>query len=186
MMTQQGSNGQEKNFFKEMEKVSDSNHVKKNISNQLFKLKEKYKEMSVKIINALIKSFGYMLAQSKGSVDLIQDNVESVVHHQFGVHDKCGAWCRMKTDGSRKHKNLPWGADLKNEHLKEDILKIFKKLDVQKLSKLDSTNPNESFNNILRSKAPKDKHYSESVSLQNRLAAAVCQKNEGYSYVSKV
>lgn len=82
----------------------------------------------------------------------------------------------MKTDGSRKHKNLPWGADLKNDHLKGDILKIFRKLDVQKLSKLDSTNPNESFNNILRSKAPKDNHYSKSVSLQNRLAAAVCQK----------
>lgn len=32
--------------FKEMEKVSNSNHVKKNIFNQLFKLKEKYKEMS--------------------------------------------------------------------------------------------------------------------------------------------
>lgn len=60
------------------------------------------------------------------------------------------------------------------------------KLDVRKLAKLDSTNRNESFNNIVRSKAPKDKHYSERASLQDRLAAAVCQKNEGYGYVPEV
>lgn len=54
-----------------MEKVSDLNYVKKNIFNQLFKLKEKYKEMFVKIINVFIKSFEYMLVQLKGFVDLI-------------------------------------------------------------------------------------------------------------------
>lgn len=80
----------------------------------------------------------------------------------------------MKIDGLRKYKNLFWGVDLKNEYFKEDILKIFKKLDVQKLSKLDSINLNESFNNILRLKVFKDKYYSESVSLQNRFVVVVC------------
>ena len=37
-----------------MEKVSDINHVKKNISSQLYNLKPKYRELSVKTINALM------------------------------------------------------------------------------------------------------------------------------------
>jgi hypothetical protein len=63
--------------------------------------------------------------------------------------------------------------------MKHDLLRVFRGLDITKLSKLDSTNRNDSLNNILRSKAPKDKHFSESISLQNRQAAAVCQKNDG-------
>jgi hypothetical protein len=175
-----------KEVFENMEKVSDANHVKKNISGQLYKLKDRYKEMSVKTINALMKSFGYMLAQCKESSEEIKQRMDSVVLHQFGDHGLCGNWCRLKENSSRKHRNLPWGADLKNENMKQDLLRIFRGLDIKKLSKLDSTNRNESFNNILRSKAPKDKHFSENISLQNRLAAAVCQKNEGYSYVAKV
>lgn len=66
------------------------------------------------------------------------------------------------------------------------VYPLFKKLDPEKLSKLDSSNSNESFNNTLRSKAPNDKHYSDGGSLAHRLSAAVCQKNEGYAYVSKV
>ncbi|KAK3108883.1 hypothetical protein FSP39_017890 [Pinctada imbricata] len=98
----------------------------------------------------------------------------------------CGEWCRMRDDNSKKHRNLPWGMDLENENLKADLLNIFKGLDCNKLSKLDSTNRNEWFNNSVRSKAPKDKHYRESSSLQHRLAAAVCQTNEGYSYITKL
>lgn len=62
---------------------------------------------------------------------------------------------------------------------------MFRDLDPSRLSRLDSSNCNESFNNTLISKAPKDMHYSEDGSLAHRLYAAVCQKNEGYSYVPK-
>ena len=92
----------------------------------------------------------------------------------------------MKTNPGEKHGNLPRGTDLHNSNLRRELLVIFTKLDVSKLAKLDSSNVNESFNNTLRSKAPKDKHYCESNSLQDRLAAAVCQKNDGYGYVFKV
>ena len=86
----------------------------------------------------------------------------------------------------KKHKNLPRGVDLKDDNLKKALLAIFLRLNAKKLSKLDTSNANESFNNTLRSKAPKDKHYSEGGSLSHRLSAAVCQKNDGYSYVSQV
>ncbi|VDI12187.1 Hypothetical predicted protein [Mytilus galloprovincialis] len=124
--------------------------------------------------------------QNKGDSDRIKNSLPSVVLHQFGNHDGCGDWCQMKNKPTAKHRNLPWGADLKDENLKKDLLKVFTDLDPGKMSKLDSSNPNESFNNTVRSKAPKDKHYSESGSLAHRLSAAVCQKNEGYKYVAQV
>lgn len=169
-----------------IQKVSDTNHVKKNISNKLYALKLKHKELSVKTINALMKSFSYMLAQCKQDMQKIQSNLDSVVLHQFGEHQQCGEWCHIKGNPEAKHRNLPWGLDLKSKELKEALLSLFRELDSKKLSSLNSSNPNESFHNTLRSKAPKDKHYSESASLSHRLAAAVCQKNEGYSYVCKV
>ncbi|VDI14646.1 Hypothetical predicted protein [Mytilus galloprovincialis] len=126
------------------------------------------------------------VTQNKGDSDRIKNSLPSVVLHQFGNHDGCGDWCQMKNKPTAKHRNLPWGADLKDENLKKDLLKVFTDLDPGKMSKLDSSNPNESFNNTVRSKAPKDKHYSESGSLAHRLSAAVCQKNEGYKYVAQV
>ena len=181
-----GFNKARAEVMKNMDKVSDTNHVKKNITNQLFKLKPKYKELTIKAIHGIMKSFNYMLAQSKCEADTIRRNLPAVVYHQFGIHSDCATWCRMKAFPTSKHRNLPWGADLISTELKEELLKIFMKLDVNKLAKLDSTNRNENFNNIVRSKAPKDKHYSESISLQDRLAAAVCQKNDGYGYVPEV
>lgn len=133
-----------------------------------------------------MKGFSYMLSQAKGEVEHIRNGLPSVVLHQFGDHSQCGSWCAILKEPSRKHRNLPWGADLTNIELKRSLLSVFKKLDPEKLSKLDSSNSNESFNNTLRSKAPKDKHYSDGGSLAHRLSAAVCQKNEGYAYVSKV
>lgn len=70
--------------------------------------------------------------------------------------------------------------------MKRSLLSLLKKLDPEKLSKLDSSNCNESFNNTLHSKAQKDKHYGDGGSFPHRLSAAVCQKNEGYAYVSKI
>ena len=181
-----GFNKARQEVSKTLEKVSDTNHVKKNISNKLYKLKPKYKELSIKSINAIMKSFGYLLAQAKGDEEAILKGLPSVVLHQFGQHNNCGSWCRLKDHTASQHRNLPWGADLQDRQLKEDLLTIFKDLKIEKLSKMDSTNSNESFNNIVRSKAPKDKHYSESGSLQHRLAAAACQKNDGYGYVPEV
>lgn len=105
-----------------------------------------------------------MIAHNTGNIDAIKENLESVVLHQFGEHDDCGNWCSFKGNPTGKHKNLPWGLDLSNNSLKNDLMSIFKTLDAEKLSKLGSNNVNESFNNILRYKAPKDKHYSESSS----------------------
>ncbi|XP_071150116.1 uncharacterized protein [Mytilus edulis] len=55
-----------------------------------------------------------------------------------------------------------------------------------KLSKLGSSQADESVNNIIASKAPKTKHFSSSSSLNYRVSSAVLQKNEGYHYISEL
>lgn len=90
--------------------------------------------------------------------------------------EDCGNWCTFKGNHTGKQKNLPRGLDLSNNSLKNDLMSIFKTLDAGKLSKFGTSNVNESFKNILRYKAPKDKHYSESSRLAHRLSYAVCQK----------
>ena len=60
-----------------MKKVSD----KKNISSQLYNRKPKYRELSVKTINALMKGFSYMLSQAKGDKNYLREGLQSVVLH---------------------------------------------------------------------------------------------------------
>lgn len=48
------------------------------------------------------------------------------------------------------------------------------------------TQANENFNNIVASKAPKNRSYGNTCSLTNRVSAAVLQKNIGFTYVSKI
>ncbi|VDI42164.1 Hypothetical predicted protein [Mytilus galloprovincialis] len=54
------------------------------------------------------------------------------------------------------------------------------------LQNMGSTQGNENFNQIVASKAPKSRFYGGSSSLSNRLSASVLQKNEGYTWLSKV
>lgn len=127
-----------------------------------------------------------MLAKCKEDTDKIEKVMNSVILCQFGDYVKCGEWCNVKKNSTAKHNNLPQGADLRDEKLKTDLLSLLRDLDHRKLSRLDSSICHERFNNTLRSKAPKDKHYSEGGSLANKLSAAVCQKNKDYIYVAKV
>jgi hypothetical protein len=65
---------------------------------------------------------------------------------------------------------------------------IFQALSSQslKLTTGGSTQANESFNNMVASKAPKNRHYSSSESLDFRLGAATATKNLGHSYIETV
>ena len=57
---------------------------------------------------------------------------------------------------------------------------------VARLAPCASTQVNESFNALVSTKCPKSRHYSGSSSIFYRVAAAVCQKNEGYNYLCKI
>lgn len=174
-----------------IEKLSDKNHTRKNITCQLYAIRKNHKELSEKVISAITKNFNYMLSQNVGNTESVKVGLRATVDHLFGDHSNCSEnWCGyFKNPGTYKHRNLPFGKNLKSEALKKDLHKIFVEgLEgkAEKLANLSSSQANESFNNTLASKAPKSHHYSDSASFSYRLCAAVCQKNEGYSYVSGV
>lgn len=62
------------------------------------------------------------------------------------------------------------------------ILKTIHHTGFENMRDLGST---ENFNNIVSTKAPKNRYYGGSSSLKRRVSAAVLQKNEGHSYLVK-
>jgi len=76
----------------------------------------------------------------------------------------------------------------KNPALYDQLTTMFSKYakNAHKFSIAASSQANESFNNIMAHKAPKNICYSRSESCCYRLASAVCTKNDGQSYLTDV
>ena len=113
----------------------------------------------------------------------------NVVPHFFGEYENCGEWCGYLRNPERyKYANLPYGRDLTDLKLKKDLNKIFENFAdrSEELALSGSTQANEAINSIVGSKAPKIRHCGDSDSSDFRCAAAVCQKNEGHSYIQAV
>ena len=72
--------------------------------------------------------------------------------------------------------------------LKKDLSDLFKVYaeNAEKSAPLGSTQANESFNNMVAAKAPKNRDYSGSESLCFRVGAAACVKSTGQNYLSEV
>ena len=169
----------------EVKKQSDINHAKKSLGNDLYNLQKTHKILQAKVITYLQKCFSYAIMQNENNHEKTRDALLSIVPHVFGQHDRCGDWCRFLSDPKRGYKNLPYKKCLSGSQLRQALDKIFAK-QAQNASQLCSnstSNPNESFNTMVASKAPKSHHYSKSESLDYRIAAAVCQKNMGEGYL---
>ena len=114
-----------------------------------------------------------------------------IVPHAFGDHTKCSqSWCRWKQDAALfKHSYLPYGKDLHGEELKNALHDIFCQFHsdgmVEKLSPINNSQRNESFNSTVGSKTPKIRYYGGSDSNDFRVASAVAQTNVGYGYIFK-
>lgn len=130
-----------------------------------------------------------MVSQNKGNVSGIGNGLKALVGHLFWDHECCSSsWCGYQRDKAYQHSNLPYGKDLTSQDLKKGLGKAvsWKLNEPSQKTNLSSSQANESLNNTIASKAPKAKHYYASASLSYRVGTAVLQKNEGYSYVSKV
>lgn len=173
-----------------IKKKSDKNHVKKNIGNALYSLRNKHKKLqNPKVFKYLQKCLDYMLAQNQGNSDGIENGLEAISRHPFGDHSFCqSSWCHHIDNPSRKYSSFPYGKLLRDIPLQTalgDLMHSYKSQS-QKLSSMGSTQANESFNKTVASKAPKTQFYSGSASLNRRIASAVAQKNDGQSYLLKV
>ena len=145
--------------------------------------------MSQKVLEHFERCFTYALAQNKGNSENVKAAVLSIVPHSYGDHEKCGKWCGfIKSPSTHKHKYLPYGKDLTDPSLREDLDKFFFQLAEcgEKLAFFGSSKSNEALHNIISNKALKVRHYGESESMNFRSAAAVCQRNEGYEYTVQV
>ena len=108
--------------------------------------------------------------------------------HPFGDHSSCLDWCSHRKDPHKPYKHLPNGKCLTDRNLQKALADVFSKYKshCKKIARLGSTQSNESLNNLIASKAPKEIHFSGSANLNYRVSAAIAQKNIGHNYVSKV
>ncbi len=169
----------------EIKKASDKNHVTKNVGKELYEIKPKHPELTVKAILYLKRLFGYALAQNKGNEEGMKKALKAVTSHPFNDHTHCsGQWCKFNEDPEGfKFKGIRKA--LTSHILRKDIEKIFD-LPADKLCNLASSNMNESLNNSATQKAAKRVFLGNSYSLNYRLKATALQKNEGYTYPAQV
>ena len=176
--------GVRRNATHEIEKWSDFNHALKSLTSALYAMK-----LPQKLIEYFSRCFSNAVKQNKGEPSKVKMALETVVPHAFGNHSNCGEWCKYhELKENYRHNNLPHGKPLTDARLRENLEKLFSRFanNAPKLAPCASTQANESINNIVASKNPKARHYSASESLCYRVAAAVCQKNIGSTYVTNV
>ena len=171
-------------------KNSDVNHCKKTVGNELWTLKlGTYKKLiSSQVINYIKKNYSYAITQNKDNPENTKLALMNCVPHMYNDHLGCGDWCTHRDDPGRLYRCLPYGKPFSDLQLRVELEKIFSKQasNASRLCPNASSNSNESFNMTVAAKAPKTKHYSKSESIDYRVAAAVCQKNKGESYLSTV
>lgn len=68
-------------------KLADKNHLTKNVSNELYKMRDKFKQLNRKGVIAHIKKcFSYAVAQNKGKSQDLAKQLKNLPDHLFGSH----------------------------------------------------------------------------------------------------
>jgi hypothetical protein len=92
------------NFLCDIIKLSDINHIKKILTNNLRKIWldkwKKQKELIEKKINHLAYNFGYIFKTNKNNSKKLCKCITNIIPHAFGNHSNCfnigGTWCKSK------------------------------------------------------------------------------------------
>lgn len=173
-----------KNVSWPVDKWSDINHVKKNMTTQLYALK-----LPRPMIKYFARRLTMILQSNKNDPEAIRELLLCAVDHAYGLHEKCGLWCGYVQDPAHYvYRNLPGKKPFKNNAQKENIKAIFKKLsdDVEKIAPCGSTQRNESFNHTVAVSHPKPLFFASTQSFPSRVNVAALKTNEHSSYVIKI
>lgn len=158
-------------------KLCDRNHLTKNFGKDLYALADIYKLLKKKgVIAHLKKLFKYAIAQNKGASVELRKTLESIPNHVFGLHKNCSQrWCKRQNDSSKQTITLV------GNPLKSALTGLFNKYaqNSYKFSVAASSQSNESLNNMIAHKLPKNRCYSKTAASDYRVASAVLVKNEG-------
>lgn len=174
---------EKKDNFETIHKLSDKNHLIKNYGKDLYELSKSFKELKTKgVIPHLKKCFSYAVAQNKGKSKQLAIVLRSIPNHIFGHHENCGDWC------SRNDKSEDQTIKLTGKLLHNKLDELFSKYaaNSSKFSVSTSSQSNESINNMIAHKLPKNICYSKSAAADFRVASAVCAKNEGESSLLEI
>ena len=143
-----------------IEKLSDKNHTKKSISNALYALSNTHSVLkNRKTLNYVLRMFMYAIEQNQGNVEGLQKRLSEIVRHMYGCHEQCsGEWCTYSDNPEKfAHNSLPYKKPLQDKNLSEALHKLVQQYiaKADRLAYQGSSQANESFNNIVASKAPK-------------------------------
>lgn len=168
----------------EIIKHDDINHTSKGVVSQLYKNIKCSKELNASAIKYLDRSFKYCVTKNKGNELEMARAIGNIPQHCFNNHTNCGEWCRyLKDPNSYQHSTI--GEGFTDPRLYEILTNIFSTLakKANDFSAGVSSNPNESFNSTVASKAPKSKMYGTSASYSFRVDFAVNKKNDGEKFI---
>ncbi|XP_062617807.1 uncharacterized protein LOC134279410 isoform X3 [Saccostrea cucullata] len=138
-------------------KKSDSNHTKKGFTGSLIELSNQHKVLrNVKVRGHIERCFMYCIHQNQNREQQLKADFRNIVSHLYGEHHGCGSWCKSEKS-NYKPRNLPYGKPLSCPILRKALEDLFEKYanKASELSALGSTQLNESFNQMVSSKAPK-------------------------------
>jgi hypothetical protein len=149
-------------FGDSIQKLSDKNHTTKSISNSLFTLANSCKALkNSKTRNYIRRMYSYAIEQCQSEPESLRKRFKEIVPHLFGEHDLCDIeWCGYKKNPATfTYRSLPFKKSLSDESLRTGLTSLTDKLvrHADKLAFQGSSQANESFNNIVASKAPKNK-----------------------------
>ena len=161
--------------------VADPNHRKKSFGGELYRLTEALVEnkatMTKMDMLRLMTNFAYMVRTLPSKPrETWADSAKAVIEHHFDNHNYCGDWCCRKnlTDADKDAKKKMYRSKEKDPDLYKILLKKIERFITDEA--LDEvghgmdTLMNESFNNTVAWAAPKNKVYSSTDSLKNRIA----------------
>ena len=159
-----------KEYDASIEKWSDVNHATKTFRTMIYNISKICKVLTANknnVIDYMRKCFSHVVAQCEKSSEILSNNLRHISLHAFGDHSGCGRWCGALSDPDYKFSSLPRGQPLQDNNLKEDLVNTFVifALSADRIATGGSTKSNESFNNIVVSKAQKSRHYNGSESL---------------------
>ena len=112
-----------------IKKLSDKNHIRKNVANSRYSLQKVHSSLPAKVIKYFQKSFNYMISQNQENPSGIEKSLTALSLHPFGNHTECSdVWCQHLSNSAKKYNSLPYGRPLESKALQEDIAAIFNKL----------------------------------------------------------
>ena len=120
------------------------------------------------------------MTENKGNANAMTLALQNILNHCFNEHKNCGEWCRYEANPDM-YEHSVIGDGFTDSPLYDVLTDIFNNIALKSkgFSAGVSSNPNESFNASVASKAPKSQMYRTSSSYNFRVSFSVNHKNDG-------